>query len=96
LDLRLHIVDGVRRLHLKGDSLTREGLDEDLHFDEGLEEASASFAFLQLEKKKEAAEDRELMMLKRNAAYLDKLSSSTFCANRLGEKDTSSIKSCRK
>ena len=31
LDLGLDIVDGVRRLHLKGDSLTREGLDEDLH-----------------------------------------------------------------
>ena len=36
LNLCLHIVDGVRRLHLKGDGLTREGLDEDLHFDEGL------------------------------------------------------------
>ena len=31
LDLGLDIVDGVGRLHLKGDSLTREGLDEDLH-----------------------------------------------------------------
>jgi hypothetical protein len=31
LDLGLHIVDGVRRLHLKGDSLAREGLYEDLH-----------------------------------------------------------------
>ena len=30
LDLLLHIVDGVRRLHLKGDSLTREGFDENL------------------------------------------------------------------
>lgn len=38
LDLGLHIVDGVRRLHLKGDSLTREGLDEDLH-DSGLWES---------------------------------------------------------
>ena len=28
LDLRLDIVNGVRRLHLKGDSLAREGLDE--------------------------------------------------------------------
>ena len=36
LDLALHIVDSIRRLHLKGDSLTREGLDEDLH-DEDLE-----------------------------------------------------------
>jgi hypothetical protein len=31
LNLGLHIVDGVRRLHLKGDSLAREGLHEDLH-----------------------------------------------------------------
>lgn len=31
LDLGLDIVDGVRRLHLKGDSLAREGLYENLH-----------------------------------------------------------------
>jgi hypothetical protein len=31
LDLGLDIVDGVGRLHLEGDSLTREGFDEDLH-----------------------------------------------------------------
>ena len=31
LDLRLDIVDGVRRLHLQSDRLAREGLDEDLH-----------------------------------------------------------------
>jgi len=31
LDLGLDIVDGVGRLHLKGDSLAREGLHEDLH-----------------------------------------------------------------
>ena len=31
LDLGLHVVDGVRRLDLQGDRLTREGLDEDLH-----------------------------------------------------------------
>lgn len=37
LNLGLNIVNGVRRLHLKGDSLTREGLDEDLHLDEGLQ-----------------------------------------------------------
>jgi hypothetical protein len=28
LDLGLHIVDGVRRLHLQGDGLACEGLDE--------------------------------------------------------------------
>jgi hypothetical protein len=28
LDLGLHIVDSVARLHLEGDSLAREGLDE--------------------------------------------------------------------
>jgi hypothetical protein len=33
LDLGLHIVDGVGRLHLKGDGLAREGLDENLHGD---------------------------------------------------------------
>merc|ERR1719391_1139305 len=32
LDLCLDILDGVRGLHLKGDGLAREGLDEDLHF----------------------------------------------------------------
>ena len=31
LDLGFNIVDGVGRLHLKGDRLPREGLDEDLH-----------------------------------------------------------------
>ena len=31
LNLGLHIVDGVRRLHLKGDGLAREGLYENLH-----------------------------------------------------------------
>jgi len=31
LDLALDIVDGVRRLNLKGDSFTREGLNENLH-----------------------------------------------------------------
>ena len=32
LDLSLDIVDSVRRLDLKGDSLAREGLYENLHF----------------------------------------------------------------
>ena len=31
LDLALDILNGVGRLHLKGDRLSREGLDEDLH-----------------------------------------------------------------
>jgi len=31
LDLGLHRLDGVRALHLEGDGLPREGLDEDLH-----------------------------------------------------------------
>mgnify|MGYP006864118693 CR=1 FL=1 len=31
LDLSLDVVDGVRRLDIKGDGLTREGLYEDLH-----------------------------------------------------------------
>ena len=31
LNLRLDVLDGVRRLDIKGDRLTREGLDEDLH-----------------------------------------------------------------
>src|ERR1700709_3904 len=31
LDFGLDIVDGVRRLHLEGDGLPGEGLDEDLH-----------------------------------------------------------------
>jgi hypothetical protein len=34
LNLALDIVDGVGRLDLKGDSLTREGLDEDLHVED--------------------------------------------------------------
>ena len=34
LDLGLDIVDGVGRLHLKGDGLPRKGLDEDLHLHE--------------------------------------------------------------
>lgn len=40
LDLGLDIVNGVGGLHLKGDSLTRKGLDEDLHLDEGLRKKS--------------------------------------------------------
>ena len=31
LDLGLHIVDGVGRLHLQGDGLARQGLDKNLH-----------------------------------------------------------------
>ena len=31
LTLGLDVVDGIRRLHLKGDGLSSEGLDEDLH-----------------------------------------------------------------
>merc|ERR550537_1162353 len=31
LDLGLHVVNGVRGLHVKRDRLAREGLDEDLH-----------------------------------------------------------------
>ena len=31
LNLGLHILDGVARLNLEGDSFAREGLDEDLH-----------------------------------------------------------------
>ena len=31
LDLGLHVINGVRRLHLQRDRLTREGLDKDLH-----------------------------------------------------------------
>jgi hypothetical protein len=34
LDLGLDIVDGIGRLHLKGDSLAREGLDENLHVED--------------------------------------------------------------
>ena len=34
LDLGLDVVDGVGRLHLKGDGLPRKGLDEDLHLHE--------------------------------------------------------------
>lgn len=34
LDLRLDIVDGVRRLNLEGDGFAREGLDEDLHIED--------------------------------------------------------------
>lgn len=32
LNLGLHVFDGVGRLHIKGDSLTGQSLDEDLHF----------------------------------------------------------------
>ena len=31
MNLGLHVVDGVRALHLKGDGLASKGLDEDLH-----------------------------------------------------------------
>ena len=31
LDFGLDIVDCIGRLHLEGDSLARQGLDEDLH-----------------------------------------------------------------
>ena len=32
LDLLLHVLDRVARLHVKGDGLARKGLDENLHF----------------------------------------------------------------
>lgn len=35
LDFSFDIVDGIGRLHLKGDCLPREGFDENLH--DGLE-----------------------------------------------------------
>ena len=44
LNLAFDIVNCVRRLHLKGDSLTRKGFDEDLH-DEDLED-KATVRFL--------------------------------------------------
>lgn len=31
MDLGLDVIDGIGRLHLKGDRLPREGLDENLH-----------------------------------------------------------------
>jgi len=31
LNLSLHVVDGVRRLNIQGNRLSREGFDEDLH-----------------------------------------------------------------
>ena len=31
LDLGLNVLDGVRRLNIKGDGLASQGLDEDLH-----------------------------------------------------------------
>ena len=31
LDLLLHVLDRVRRLHVESDGLARESLDEDLH-----------------------------------------------------------------
>nr|XP_023880744.1 uncharacterized protein LOC111993118 [Quercus suber] len=31
LDLRLHLVDGIRTLHLQSNGISGEGLDEDLH-----------------------------------------------------------------
>jgi hypothetical protein len=34
LNFALDIVDGVGRLDLEGDGLTREGLDEDLHVED--------------------------------------------------------------
>ena len=33
LDFLLHVVDGVGRLHIEGNGLTREGLYEDLHIE---------------------------------------------------------------
>ena len=32
MNFRFDIINGIGRLHLEGDSLTREGFDEDLHF----------------------------------------------------------------
>ena len=40
LNLGLDVVDGIGRLHLKGDGLAREGLDEDLHVEDLREEVS--------------------------------------------------------
>ena len=40
LDFGLDIVDSVGRLHLEGDSLARQGLDEDLHLGEKFKSTS--------------------------------------------------------
>jgi len=42
LDLGLHIVDGVRRLHLQGDGLAGEGLDETVELSRVSDQFSAS------------------------------------------------------
>jgi hypothetical protein len=75
LDLGLDIVNGIGRFHLKGDRLTRQGFDEDLHLDEGLLNVSIH----------EIKRVNSLMVvsysfaktISKGRTHLDKLSSST-------------------
>merc|ERR1712114_99608 len=46
LDLCLHILNGVARLHLQGDGLPCEGLDKDLHSSTESEDEMESGLFL--------------------------------------------------
>jgi len=55
LDLRLHIIDRVRRLDLEGDRLTREGLNKDLHTATETEDKVESRLFLDIVIRKGAA-----------------------------------------
>ena len=45
LDLGLHILDRIGRLHLEGDRLTRQGLDEHLHDEQLTKLCVASLRF---------------------------------------------------
>ena len=45
LDLRLHILNGVGRLHLQGDGLARQGLHKDLHDDQPAGSAIKTWSF---------------------------------------------------
>lgn len=96
LDLAFDIVDGVGRLNLKSDGLTREGLDEDLHAEDLEGRRRQSIPHSLIARFQRAPEGRRMMVRRRDndgkrCDFLPRqgLSSSTFHAevlDKLAEK----------
>jgi hypothetical protein len=73
LDLRLNVVDSIRRLNLKGDSFASESLDKDLHTTTETEDQVESALFLDVVVRQSAtvlkllAREDQALLVRRNA-----------------------------
>ena len=76
LDLGFHVVDGVRGLNLEGDSLAREGLNEDLHTTAEAKDEMESGLLLDVVVRKSAAvfklltSEDETLLIRRDALLI--------------------------